>query len=106
MDTQGMGGGSAPLSIYRLIPTAARSDRRFARDALHGEIVVRAHSATDARQVAREAEAACQDGEPVGSSPFDDAELYSVIEVAGAGLLRPGKRGVVTGRFAAKPVAG
>lgn len=106
MDRQGMGGDAAPLSIYRLIPTATRSDRRFARDAFHGEIVVRAYSPSDARRVASEAEAATLDGPRNGGSPFDDAALYSVIEVAGAGLLRPGKRGVVTGRFAAKPVAG
>jgi hypothetical protein len=106
MDSQGMGGEPAPLSIYRLIPTATRSDRRFARDAFHGEIVVRACSPSDARRVASEAEAASLEGPPPEGSPFHDPTLYSVIEVAGAGLLRPGKRGVVTGRFSAKPVAG
>jgi hypothetical protein len=106
MDRPGARGSDAPLSIYRLIPTAARSDRRFARDALHGEIVVRACSPSDARNVASEAEAAALEGSPPGGSPFNDATLYTVIEVAGAGLLRPGRRGVVTGRFAVKTAAG
>ena len=94
------------LAVYRLIPTAARNDRRFARDAFHGEIVVRAYSPSDARAVASEAEAACLEEGQAAESPFLDEALYTVIEVPGVGFLRSGKRGVVTGRFVARPVAG
>ncbi len=104
MDRSEIGAG-ARLGIYRLVPTAARNDRRFARDAFHGEIVVRAFSPADARIVASEAEAGLEGGLPA-ESPFRDAALYTVIEVPAVGFLRPGKRGVVTGRFAAKPVPG
>lgn len=87
------------LSVFRLVPTARRADRRFARDAFHGEVVVRAYSAPDARKVAEEAEsAALLEGAPE-TSPFADVALYTVIEVPGAGLLRGGRRGVITGRF-------
>lgn len=99
-------GAGARLGIYRLVPTAARNDRRFARDAFHGEIVVRAFSPADARIVASEAEAACLEEGASADSPFRDPALYTVIEVPAVGFLRPGKRGVVTGRFVARPVAG
>lgn len=102
--------GATQLGIYRLVPTAARNDRRLARDALHGEVVVRAYSAEDARLVAIEAEFACRRAErrPGASddSPFRDESLYAVVEVPGAAFLRPGKRGLIAGRFADKPVAG
>ena len=97
---------SARLAIYRLVPTPARSDRRFARDALHGEVVVRARSPDDARQVATEAEKAARmlDGSEAGDSPFRDSSLYTVIEVPGVDFLRSGKRGLIAGRFAEKPL--
>lgn len=92
------------LAIFRLVPTASRNDRRFARGAFHGEVVVRASSPDDARLVASEAEAACA-GTPPGDSPFRDETRYSVVEVTAVGFLCSGKRGLITGRFA-KPVAG
>jgi hypothetical protein len=36
---------------------------------------------------------------------FGDPELYTVIEVPGVDFLRSGKRGLIAGRFAAKPAA-
>ena len=95
----GSSAGAAELAVFRLIPTAKRDDRRFARDAFHGEVVVRAHSAEDARVVAREAEAAALPDALPERSPFADASLYSVIEVAGADFLRGGRRGLIAGRF-------
>ncbi len=99
---------TARLAIFRLVPTTARHDRRFARDALHGEVVVRAYSAEDARRVASDAERlASQDGEASpADSPFHDETLYAVIEVPGVDFLRGGKRGLIAGRFTPKPLAG
>jgi len=99
---------TARLSIFRLVPTTARHDRRFARDALHGEVVVRAYSAADARRVASDA---VQVGPPAGpgtqaDSPFQDETLYAVIEVPGVDFLRGGKRGLIAGRPGNKPSAG
>lgn len=99
---EGGNGGAGRLAIFRLVPTASRNDRRQARDAFHGEVVVRAHSAEDARRVATEAEAEHREG---GESLFRDADCYTVIEVPGVDFLRSGKRGLIAGRFA-KPVAG
>ena len=95
---------AATLAIFRLVPTASRNDRRFARDAFHGEVVVRASSPEDARAVASEAEAASA-GTRLRDSPFRDEALYSVVEVSAVGFLCSGQRGLITGRFA-KPVAG
>lgn len=96
-------GVTARLAIFRLVPTPARSDRRFARDALHGELVVRAHSAEDARRVAAEAERAAR-GAGEAESPFGDEALYTVIEIPGVDFLKSGKRGLIAGRFAARPM--
>jgi len=98
-------GETARLLIFRLVPTASRDNRRRARDAFHGEVVVRAYSAADARVVAWEAERTSGDGdgEFADGSPFRDPELYTVIEVPGVDFLRSGKRGLIAGRFAAKP---
>ena len=106
--SEGSGGDETPrLAIFRLVPTTARHDRRFARDALHGEVVVRAFSADDARQVASDAELECQaSGATAADSPFHDETLYAVIEVPGVDFLRGGKRGLIAGRFAPKPLAG
>lgn len=101
------GDEAARLAIFRLVPTTARHDRRFARDALHGEVVVRAFSAEDARHVASDAELEFQaPGASAVDSPFHDEALYAVIEVPGVDFLRGGKRGLIAGRFAPKPVAG
>ena len=102
------GGIAARLAIFRLVPTASRNGRRKARGAFHGEVVVRAHSVEDARVVACEAERSSgeYDERDVDDSPFRDAELYTVIEVPGVDFLHSGKRGLIAGRFAAKPVAG
>lgn len=102
--------GATRLGIYRLVPTAARNDRRLARNALHGEVVVRAYSAEDARLVATEAELASRRAErrpgAADKSPFRDESLYAVVEVPGVAFLRPGKRGLIAGHIAGKPVAG
>jgi hypothetical protein len=101
------GGKTDRLAIFRLVPTTARHDRRFARDALHGEVVVRAFSAADARQVASDAELELQAAAAsAADSPFQDETLYAVIEVPGVDFLRGGQRGLIAGRFAPKPVAG
>jgi hypothetical protein len=107
LDTRS-GGHAAGLAIFRLVPTASRHVRRQARDAFHGEVVVRARSAEDARELACEAERSSGEGDAreAGDSPFRDADLYTVIEVPGVDFLRSGKRGLIAGRFAAKPVAG
>ncbi|HET7715561.1 MAG TPA: hypothetical protein VFK86_08020 [Bauldia sp.] len=103
MDTpEAKRGDDARLAIFRLVPTASRNDRRQARGAFHGEVVVRAYSAEDARTVACEAEMAAGEGDPNGDSPFRDADRYTVIEVPGVDFLRSGKRGLIAGRFAAK----
>jgi hypothetical protein len=98
---------AARLAIFRLVPTPLRNDRRFARDAFHGEVVVRARSPEDAREVASEAARAAGDGgaEPGGDedSPFRDDTLYTVIEITGVDFLCSGQRGLIAGRFAAKP---
>jgi hypothetical protein len=106
MDQPGLDrpGDGARLAIYRLVPTPARNDRRFARDALHGEVVVRAYSPDDARRVAAEAERSAQAEAHDGESPFADLTLYTVIEVPGVDFLRSGTRGLIAGRFADKPV--
>jgi hypothetical protein len=103
----GRGGNeTSRLAIFRLVPTTARHDRRLSRDALYGEVVVRAFSAEDARQVASDAELESQAGEGTAAdSPFHDETLYAVIEVPGVEFLRGGKRGLIAGRFAPK-VAG
>ncbi len=97
-------GGTARLVIFRLVPTASRDNRRKARDAFHGEVVVRAHSAEDARAVACEAEMSSEDGNTDDRSPFRDPEAYTVIEVRGVDFLYSGKRGLIAGRM--KPEAG
>jgi hypothetical protein len=95
--------GAARLAIFRLVPTASRTDRRHARDAFHGEVVVRAWSAGDARRVASDAELASTAGETAAEdSPFQDETLYAVIEVPGVDFLCAGKRGLIAGRFASK----
>lgn len=101
-------GGTARLVIFRLVPTASRDNRRKARDAFHGEVVVRAHSAEDARAVACEAEMSSEDGDAADTddcSPFRDPEAYTVIEVRGVDFLNSGKRGLIAGRLA-KPADG
>jgi hypothetical protein len=106
---EGRGGGKAArLAIFRLVPTTARHDRRFARDALHGEVVVRAFSAEDARQVASDTVSAPHAGmaSAPAVSPFQDETLYAVIEVPGVDFLRGGERGLIAGRLASKPVIG
>jgi hypothetical protein len=105
--SEGQGGaGTARLAIFRLVPTTARHDRRFARDALHGEVVVRAMSPEDARRVASDAELKFQaPGASAADSPFQDETLYAVIEVPGVDFLRGGERGLIAGRFAPKPAA-
>jgi len=97
-------GDGARLAIFRLVPTPLRNDRRFARDSLHGEVVVRAYSPDDARRVAADAERAAQPEAAEAESPFADQALYTVIEVPGVDFLRSGKRGLIAGRFADKPV--
>ncbi len=96
----------AGLSVFRLVPTARREDRRFARDAFHGEVVVRASSEADARKVAAEAEAEALPESPRERSPFTDASLYTVIAVPGAPFLRGGRRGLIAGRFNPSKVGG
>lgn len=103
MDRPAASGGEAGrLAIFRLVPTASRNDRRQARDAFHGEVVVRASSPEDARRIASEAE---EYGQEASDSLFRDADCYTVIEVPGVDFLRAGKRGVIAGRRD-KPVAG
>jgi hypothetical protein len=94
---------STVLSLYRLVPTAAPNDSNWDNAPSHGEVVVCAESAADARIVAAGREldfmdidaAPAEDVTTTNASAFRNERLYSVIAAgpAQAGM----QRGVVGG---------
>jgi hypothetical protein len=92
------------LRLYRLVPIAAPNDPNWDNAPSHGEVLVAALTAGDARIVAEEAELDFLDIDslPVegnstkNASAFRNEKLYTVIEEAHRTRLL--KRGVVDGR--------
>jgi len=90
--------------IYRLHPIAEAHDPRWALHAPRGEVLVRAHSAGDARLVAAEVEAASRSGREenddvrsIRTSAFIDEKLYGVTLTNSTGHSAEGPRGVLAG---------
>lgn len=77
------------LHVYRLVPIAEANDPRWANSPCHGEVVVAARTAGDARLVATEREldfmevdsAPAEDVTTSNASAFRSEKLYTVIEV-------------------------
>ncbi len=91
------------LKLYRLAPIAAEDDPNWLNARSHGEILVAARTAGDARIVAAETELDFMD---IGAAPAEDKttrmasvfrneKLYTVIEVDNGKEYR--ERGVVEG---------
>ena len=95
------------MQIYRLKPSAPDTDPSWELSPGHGEIIVRAKSSGDARQVAAEAETDFLDipakpGEGVstiGTSAFRNNKLYTVIEDNSGEFPPEGPRGVLSGHI-------
>ncbi|AVA25186.1 hypothetical protein [Rhizobium sp. NXC24] len=100
-------GASAPgelLNIYRLIPIAEPDDLNWQNAPSHGEVVVAARTAGDARIVASSCEldymevdsAPAEDVSTANASAFRSEKLYTVVEIEhGRNDLR---RGVLEGQ--------
>jgi hypothetical protein len=94
------------LKIYRLVPAAASDDPAWQNSPSHGEIMVRARTAGDARLVASEAEldfteidASPSEGNSTkDSSAFRSDKLYTVIEDTSGRFGADGAREIVEGR--------
>ncbi len=94
------------MKIYRLVPTAPEDDPNWQNATAHGEVVVRAKTAGDARVVASDAEldfteidAAPAEGNSTDmASAFRSEKLYSVIEDHSGRYVPNGPRGVIEGR--------
>lgn len=94
------------LKIYRLVPIAAPDDPNWQNSPPHGEVVVRARTAGDARLVASGAEldfteidASPSEGNSTEmASAFRSEKLYTVIEDESGRYDAEGPRGVVDGR--------
>ncbi|EUB97899.1 hypothetical protein PMI07_000459 [Rhizobium sp. CF080] len=94
------------LKIYRLVPTAAPNDPNWQNSPPHGEVVVRAKTAGDARLVASQAEldfmeidASPSEGNSTEmASAFRSDKLYTVIEDTSCRFAPNGPRGVIGGR--------
>ncbi|MFB9949461.1 hypothetical protein ACFFP0_11415 [Rhizobium puerariae] len=94
------------LKIYRLVPLAAPDDPNWQNAPPHGEVVVRARTAGDARLVASDAEldfteidASPAEGNSTDmASAFRNEKLYTVIEDESGRYEADGRRGVVGGR--------
>jgi hypothetical protein len=92
-----------PLKLYRLVPIAADQDPNWLDAKSHGEVLVAARTAGDARIVAAEREldfmdidaAPAEDKTTRMASVFRNEKLYTVIEVHNGKEYR--KRGVVEG---------
>jgi hypothetical protein len=93
------------LKLYRLVPIAAPGDPNWDNAPSHGEVVVAARTAGDARIVAAEAEldfleidsSPAEDKSTLMASAFRNEKLYTVIEELPRTHLS--KRGVVSGRI-------
>jgi hypothetical protein len=78
-----------PLSIFSIAPTSGRDDPRRMGERFHGEIIVRAHSAQDAREVAAA-------DMPLDAHLIERDDLYRVVEVNyGDAFRNAGPRGVI-----------
>lgn len=94
------------LKIYRLVPIAAPDDPNWQNSSPHGEVVVRARTAGDARLVASAAEldfteidASPSEGNSTEmASAFRSEKLYTVIEDGSGRYDADGPRGVVAGQ--------
>ena len=77
------------LAIYSIAPTGPRSGSKWEDAPFYGEVLVRAESDADARNLAA--------GMPISGSPhFFDETLYRVREVNyGEAFLAAGPRGVI-----------
>ncbi len=83
------GDGFETLNVYRLVPIAKFDDPRWDNATDHGEVVVAARTAGDARIVAAAREldfmeidaAPAEDVTTSNASAFRDDKLYSVIEI-------------------------
>ncbi len=77
------------LKLYRLVPVAADDDPNWLDAKSHGEVLVAARTAGDARIVASEREldfmdidaAPAEDKTTIMASVFRNEKLYTVIEV-------------------------
>jgi hypothetical protein len=95
------------LKIFRLLPVADEADPRWGNADNHGEVIVRARSAADARVVASEAEddfletdALPGDGNSTRTfSAFRDDKLYTVVEDTTGRYSPLGERQVVAGKI-------
>lgn len=93
------------LKIYKLTPIAAADDPNWQNAQSHGEVVVRARTAGDARLVASEAELDFMeiDASPgegnstLMASAFRNEKLYTVIEDTSGRFNTEGERGVIEG---------
>lgn len=93
------------LRVYRLVPAAAPDDPRWDVATGHGEVVVRAYNAGDARLVAAQAETDFLDidAKPAHgastrfASAFLDEKLYRLVEEAPGTYPEDGPRGLVEG---------
>jgi len=82
-------GSDEPLNVYRLVPTAALDDPRWANSPYQGEVVVAARTSGDARIVATAREldfmevdsAPANDVTTTNASAFRSELLYTVIEL-------------------------
>ncbi|TXI00155.1 MAG: hypothetical protein E6Q76_18850 [Rhizobium sp.] len=92
-----------PLKLYRLVPIAAADDPNWLDAKSHGEVLVAARTAGDARIVASEREldfmdidaAPAEDKTTKMASVFRNEKLYTVIEVNNGKEYH--ERGVVEG---------
>ncbi|WP_416797159.1 hypothetical protein [Ciceribacter azotifigens] len=95
------------LQIYRLVPLAEPDDPNWQNSPSHGEVVVRARSAGDARIVATEAEGdfpevhakPAEDVSTAIGSAFRSDKLYSVVLDESGHYPAEGPRGVVAGQI-------
>lgn len=92
-----------PLKLYRLVPVAAANDPNWLGAKSHGEVLVAARTAGDARIVAAEREldfmeidaAPAEDKTTKMASVFRNEKLYTVIEVSNG--KHHHQRGVIAG---------
>lgn len=91
------------LSIFRLLPSVGRADSNWDSAPGHGEVVVRARSAADARIVAADAELDFRDTDALPgdgnstdfASAFRNPRLYSVREENDSNHDKNGPRGLL-----------
>lgn len=95
------------LRIFRLTPTAPPADPAWQNSPSHGEVVVRARTAGDARIVASSAEldfteidsAPAEGNSTAMASAFRNEKLYTVVEDESGRFDHSGERAVIAGRI-------